>query len=69
MSKSQRFKCTLKPGVTISRGQGIVGELKAIYVYGPGPWGSIYSADLATCEACPIDSEPTTIECGARGYV
>jgi hypothetical protein len=66
--KSQRFKCTLKPGVSIPRGVG-VGELTAIYVYGPGPWGAISSADLATCEACPIDSEPTMIEYGARGYV
>ena len=67
--KAQRFECALKPGVHLARGQGIVTPLGAIYVYGPGPWGAISSADLATCEECPIESEPTTIEYGARGYV
>jgi hypothetical protein len=54
MSTTIRYKCTLKPGITIKRGEGVGRGDGFVYLYGDGPWGELGLADLATREIEPL---------------
>ena len=58
-----RYKCTLKPGVSIERGVG-TGELDAVYLYGDGPWGKLTLDDIESRTECPIESEAVSMQDG-----
>jgi hypothetical protein len=49
-----RYRCTLKPGVTIKRGEGVGRGDGFVYLYGDGPWVGLAAADVATREPEPL---------------
>jgi hypothetical protein len=59
-----RYKCTLKPGVSIERGVGAGPFTGVVYLYGDGPWGTLTLDDIETRIPCPAESETVSMQDG-----